>query len=568
MLHLTSYESLLVGASGLVVSVVAVGAAAYARLRARERALRDAEERYRALFEQHPLPMFVWEAESKRFIAVNAAALEHYGYTREELLELTIWDIRPQEAIPQVQRLIERLPPGRHTFPGLRHRKKDGTLIVVDVVAHDIIWDGRAARLVLAHDVTERERAQEELRTSEEHLRQAQKMEAVGRLAGGIAHDFNNALAVIKSFSQFLLEDLEAEDRRRSDVREIAKAADRAAAMTRKLLAFGRKQVLQPKPLDLNAIVAGMGPTLRRMLGAADITVKMDLDPTVHLIEADPGQIEQVILNLASNARDAMPRGGTLTIQTRNEPLAKAAAKWEVRPGTYTLLSISDTGIGMDEATKAHLFEPYFTTKEQGKGSAGLGLSTVYGIIKQSGGHVWVDSTPGRGTNFRIYMPHATSRDSLPTVSPRPHAPAAGQETILLVDDEEALRVAARRMLQRAGFTVLQASDGADALRVMSEHSGPVHAVVTDVVMPGVGGPELVRRLREVRPELPTLFISGYTEEGVRTQGALHPDAAFLEKPFSQDDLVRKVREVIAKPGVKAPADGYAPPDSSIPSRN
>jgi two-component system, cell cycle sensor histidine kinase and response regulator CckA len=569
MLHLTSYETLLVGASGLVVSVAAVSAAAYARLRSRERALRDAEERYRALFDQHPLPMFVWEAETKRFIAVNEAALEHYGYTRQELLELTIWDIRPQEGIPQVQRLIERLPPGRHTFAGLRHRKKDGTLIVVDVVAHDIVWDGRPARLVLAHDVTERERAQEELRTSEEHLRQAQKMEAVGRLAGGIAHDFNNALAVIKSFSQFLLEDLEAEDRRRSDVREIAKAADRAAAMTRKLLAFGRKQVLQPKPLDLNAIVAGMGPTLRRMLGAADITVQMDLDPTVHLIEADPGQIEQVVLNLAANARDAMPRGGALTIQTRNEPLAKAAAKWEVRPGTYTLLSISDTGIGMDEATKAHLFEPYFTTKEQGKGSAGLGLSTVYGIIKQSGGHVWVDSTPGRGTNFRIYMPHATSRDSLPTVSPRPHAPAAGQETILLVDDEEALRVAARRMLQRAGFTVLQASDGADALRVMSEHSGPVHAVVTDVVMPGVGGPELVRRLREVRPELPTLFISGYTEEGVRTQGALHPDAAFLEKPFSQDDLVRKVREVIAKPGAaKAPADGYRGPDSSIPSRN
>jgi PAS domain S-box-containing protein len=569
VLHLTYYETLLVGASGLVASVAAVGAAAFARLRSRERALRDAEERYRALFEQHPLPMFVWEAETKRFIAVNEAALEHYGYTRDELLELTIWDIRPQEAIPQVQRLIERLPPGRHTFPGLRHRKKDGTLIVVDVVAHDIIWDGQPARLVLAHDVTERERAQEELRTSEEHLRQAQKMEAVGRLAGGIAHDFNNALAVIKSFSQFLLEDLDQEDRRRSDVREIAKAADRAAAMTRKLLAFGRKQVLQPKPLDLNAIVAGMGPTLRRMLGAADITVKMDLDPTVHLIEADPGQIEQVILNLAANARDAMPRGGALTIQTRNEPLAKAAAKWEVRAGTYTLLSINDTGIGMDEATKAHLFEPYFTTKEQGKGSTGLGLSTVYGIIKQSGGHVWVDSTPGQGTNFRIYMPHATSRDSLPTVSPRPHAPAAGQETILLVDDEEALRVAARRMLQRAGFTVLQASDGADALRVMSEHTGPVHAVVTDVVMPGVGGPELVRRLREVRPELPTLFISGYTEEGVRTQGALHPDAAFLEKPFSQDDLVRKVREVIAKPGgAKAPPDGYQSPDSSIPSRN
>jgi two-component system cell cycle sensor histidine kinase/response regulator CckA len=566
MLHLT-YESFLLGASTLIASAAVIGAAAYGRLRSQDRALREADERYRALFEQHPLPMFVWDAESKRFIATNDAALEHYGYTREELFALTIWDIRPQEAIPQVQRLIERLPPGRHTFPGLRHRKKDGTIIVVDIVAHDLMWDGRPARLVLANDVTERERAQEELRMSEEHLRQAQKMEAVGRLAGGIAHDFNNALTVIKSFSQFLIDDLDPDDRRRSDVGEIAKAADRAAAMTRKLLAFGRKQVLQPKPLDLNTIVAGMGPTLRRMLGAGDVTVAMDLDPTARVIEADPGQIEQVILNLAANARDAMPKGGTLTIRTRNEPLERANAKWEVRPGAYTLISISDTGVGMDETTKAHLFEPYFTTKEQGKGSIGLGLSTVYGIIKQSGGHVWVDSAPGQGTTFRIYMPHATSRDSLPTVSPRPHVAAPGQETILLVDDEEALRIAARRMLQRAGFSVLQASDGADALRVMAEHAGPVHALVTDVVMPGLGGPELVRRLRAVRPDLPTLFISGYTEEGVRTQGVLQPDAAYLEKPFSPEELVRKVREVLARP-VKAPVAGYQAPDSSIQSRN
>jgi two-component system cell cycle sensor histidine kinase/response regulator CckA len=566
MLQLT-YESILVGASTMIASAAVVGAATYGRLRSLARTLRETEERYRALFEQHPLPMFVWDAESKHFIAANNAALEHYGYTREELLEMSVWDIRPQEAIPQVQRLIERLPPGRHVFPGLRHRKKDGTIIVVDVMAHDLTWDGRPARLVLANDVTERERAQEELRTSEEHLRQAQKMEAVGRLAGGIAHDFNNALAVIKSFSHFLIEDLDPDDRRRSDVREIAKAADRAAAMTRKLLAFGRKQVLQPKALDLNTVVASMGPTLRRMLGPSDITVKMDLDPTARVIEADPGQIEQVILNLAANARDAMPRGGTLTIHTRNEVLERAAAKWEVRPGSYTLISVSDTGIGMDETTKAHLFEPYFTTKEQGKGSSGLGLSTVYGIIKQSGGHVWVDSAPGQGTTFRIYMPHATSRDSLPTVSPRPHVAAAGQETILLVDDEEALRVAARRMLQGAGFTVLQASDGADALRVLAEHTGPVHALVTDVVMPRVGGPELVRRLREVRPDLPALFISGYTEEGVRTQGVLQPDAAYLEKPFSQDDLVRKVRELLAKPA-GAPPGGYNVPGSTIPSRN
>jgi two-component system cell cycle sensor histidine kinase/response regulator CckA len=564
------YDSVLVGVSTLAVTAAALGATLGRRLRARDKALRESEERYRALFEQHPLPKFVLAAEGGRLLAVNDAALRHYSYTRDELLGRTISELRPRGEIPAAEPLVEPLPAGRHQFTGLRHQKKDGTIIVVDIVAHDLMWDARPARLLLVNDVTERERAQEELRTSEEHLRQAQKMEAVGRLAGGIAHDFNNALTVIKSFSEFLLEDLDPDDRRRSDVREIAKAADRAAAMTRKLLAFGRKQVLQPKPLDLNAIVAGMGPTLRRMLGPSEVTVVMDLDPTARVIEADPGQIEQVILNLAANARDAMPKGGTLTIRTRNETLERANAKWEVRSGSYTLLSIGDTGVGMDETTKAHLFEPYFTTKERGKGSTGLGLSTVYGIIKQSGGHVWVDSDPGQGATFRIYLPHATAPESLPAVSPRTHVAAAGQgqETILLVDDEESLRVAARRMLQRAGFTVLPATDGADALRVLSQHTGPVHAVVTDVVMPGIGGPELVRRLREAHPDLPTLFISGYTEEGVRTQGVLQPDAAYLEKPFSSEALVRKVREILAAKPAGAPPGAYTTPGSPIPSRN
>jgi two-component system, cell cycle sensor histidine kinase and response regulator CckA len=405
--------------------------------------------------------------------------------------------------------------------------------------------DGQPVRMIgCMADLTERRRL-------EDQLRQSQKMEAVGRLAGGVAHDFNNVLTVVKSFSEFLLEDLDKLDPRRSDVEEIAKAADRAAALTRKLLAFSRKQVMRPEPLDLNSVVVGMEKMLQRLIGE-DVRIATVLDPDLLAVEADPSSIEQAILNLAVNARDAMPDGGTLTIRTKNETLDKTDAAWAIRPGHYAMLSVSDTGHGMDATTQARVFEPFFTTKPQGQGT-GLGLAMVYGIVKQSGGHVWVESKPDQGTTFTVYLPQPAELDTATALraaprsagDPRPAGTQAGGETILVVDDEEAVRSSTRRALERAGYTVIPATDGADALRLFTEHDGAVDMVITDVVMPGLGGRELVGRLKIMSPELPVLFLSGYTEEGVRNQGVLEPSAAYLEKPFTSENLLHKVREVL-----------------------
>jgi CheY-like chemotaxis protein len=355
-------------------------------------------------------------------------------------------------------------------------------------------------------------------------------------------------LTVVKSFTEFLLEDLDQSDPRRADVQEIAKAADRAAGMTRRLLAFSRRQVLQPRPLDLNAVIGGMERMLQRLIGD-HVRIMTTLDSALLPVQADPGSIEQVILNLAVNARDAMPNGGMLSIETHNARLDRPDANWAIQPGPYAMLTIRDTGHGMDAATQARVFEPFFTTKAQGEGT-GLGLAMVYGIIKQSRGHVWVTSTPDEGTAFTIYLPQVVETfvptDATPAVRP---SKAGGGETILLVDDEEALRSAARRALVRAGYRVIPAVDGPDALRVYMENTGtPIALVVTDVVMPGLGGRELVGRLKIMSPDLRVLFVSGYTEEGVRKQGVLQPGTEFLEKPFTPEKLLRKIREVLDAP--------------------
>jgi len=376
----------------------------------------------------------------------------------------------------------------------------------------------------------ERKRAEEALRRSEEQLRQAQKMEAVGRLAGGIAHDFNNLLTVITSYGELLLEDLSPGDSRRDDVEQIRKAAEAAAALTRQLLAFTRQQVLEPKVLNLRAIVAGTEKLLQRLIGA-DVHLTTSLASDLGAVKADPGQLEQIIINLAVNARDAMPGGGRLSIEAAN------LEQVEGRPGRYVLLAVSDTGIGMDEQTKARIFEPFFTTKESGKGT-GLGLATVYGIVKQAGGFIWVDSEPGRGTSFEVYLPRVDEPAAPAITRPAPAEPARGTETVLVVEDAPAVRLVTRQVLERYGYTVLEAPTGDIALRIAAKHHGPIHLLLTDVVMPGLSGRQLAGQLSQLRSEMKVLYVSGYADT-VESAGA------YLQKPFAPEALARRVRDVL-----------------------
>lgn len=397
-------------------------------------------------------------------------------------------------------------------------------------------------------DITEKKQAEEALRQSEEQLRQAQKMEAVGRLAGGVAHDFNNILTGITGYSELLLMDFKDHDSRRHDVEEIKNAAERAASLTRQLLAFSRKQMLQMQPLDLNVVVANMDRMLKRIIGE-DIELATIPAPGPATVKADPGQMEQVILNLAVNARDAMPRGGKLTIETAVLDLDASYSQQhlEVKAGPYVMLAISDTGVGLDKETQSRIFEPFFTTKEQGQGT-GLGLSTVYGIIKQSGGHIYVYSESGQGTTFKIYLPRLEDAVASAPVDQATTAPVGGLETILLVEDEDMVRQVARRILERKGYTVKEAGLGTEALLLSGQNSGPIHLLLTDVVMPGMSGRELADRLSLQRPEMKVLYMSGHTENAIVHHGVLDQGIAFIQKPFRHDILAQKVREVLDRP--------------------
>ncbi len=387
-------------------------------------------------------------------------------------------------------------------------------------------------------DITER-------KGLEMQLLQAQKMEAVGQLAGGVAHDFNNVLTAIAGYAELLREDLPGEDARRGDAEEIIRATERAAALTRQLLAFSRRQVLAPRVLDVNTVVASVDNMLGRLIGA-DVELKTALAPELGAVRADPGQLEQVIMNLVVNARDAMPRGGKLTIETANAELDESYALEHpaVVAGPYVMLAVSDSGVGMDAATQARIFEPFFTTKEKGKGT-GLGLATVYGIVKQSGGNIWLYSEPGRGTTFKIYLPRVDQPVELPAPTPAARETPRGTETVLLVEDDEAVRALARKMLAAHGYTVLAAPSGVDALELAASHAGPIHLLVTDVVLPGISGRELAARFESVRPGLKVLYTSGYTDEAVVHHGVLDAGIAFLQKPFSSGSLARKVRETL-----------------------
>ena len=396
--------------------------------------------------------------------------------------------------------------------------------------------------LGVVYDITQR-------RNLEEQLRQAQKMEAVGRLAGGVAHDFNNLLMIIRGNSEVMLEHLSATERSRKNAIEIGKAADKAAALTRQLLAFSRMQVIQPKLLDLNGVVNEMAKMLRRLIGD-DIELNIVSSAPLGVVKVDQSQIEQVLMNLVLNARDAMPDGGRLTVETANVSLDADYARRHatVQPGKYVMMAVSDTGAGMDAETQVHIFEPFFTTKELGKGT-GLGLATVYGVVKQNGGWIWVYSESGRGTTFKIFLPRieevvgSTEPSKIVSQSPR------GSETILLVEDQDGIRELASEFLKGSGYTILEARDGSEALQVAGQHHGKIDLLVTDVMMPRMGGRELAFRLASVRPHMKVIYMSGYAEYAKDNQKIAESENVILQKPFALDTLARKVREVLAAQG-------------------
>ncbi|MEQ1353025.1 MAG: PAS domain S-box protein [Candidatus Acidiferrum sp.] len=510
--------------------------------RAAEDALRKSESTFRLLFSNNPLPTWVVDSATLKFLQVNDAAVRQYGYSAEEFEGMTLFDLRPEEEHAALREHLREWN-GLGQYEGIwKHRKKDGKIIEVEAVSHRLDYADRNARLLVAQDISERH-------ALEEQLRQAQKMEAVGRLAGGVAHDFNNLLMVIKGHTELLLNVLPIPAPAQKKIEQIERAADRATALTRQLLAFSRMQVLQPRVMNVNGVVEEMGKLLPRLIGE-DIDLILRISADLGVIRADASQMEQIIMNLAVNARDAMPGGGKLLIETSNVELDHAYSFVHplVPPGRYVLLAVSDTGTGMDAETQAHIFEPFFTTKVQGKGT-GLGLATVYGVVKQSGGYIWVYSEVGKGTSFKIYLPRVDQveeevPDESSTEAPR------GAGTILLAEDELEVREVAREFLESGGYTVLEARDGADALQLSEKHAGTIDLLVTDMVMPGITGQELAARLQAKRQGLQVIFMSGYSEYAAAESVHSDPALRLLSKPFSRALILRAVHDLLSGPRV------------------
>jgi two-component system, cell cycle sensor histidine kinase and response regulator CckA len=513
-------------------------AMAIQRKRAGE-ALRESEERYRVLFDGSPLPMYLYDQETLAIAEVNEAAVLHYGYSREEFLSKTLREIwHPDQGARAAASLPASSGEPRSTVR--RHVKKGGASITAEVSSHAVLFAGRSYRLSVIRDITDQ-------RELEERFRQSQKMEAVGRLAGGVAHDFNNLLTVILGYSDVLLQGLEPGSLLEA-TQEVRRAGERAAALTRQLLAFSRKQTLVSEVLDLGDVVSGLSTMVERLIGE-DIKVSVVVSPGLGRVKADRGQLEQVVVNLAVNARDAMPKGGSLIFELQNVELddAYTATHAEVEPGPYMLLAISDTGTGMDAETQKRIFEPFFTTKEAGKGT-GLGLSTVHGIVHQSGGTIDVYSEPGRGTTFKVYLPLFAGDEAVPrALSGINPALAAASETVLVVEDEAAIRQLTNLILQKAGYTVLLAESPVAAERIAGSHPAPIDLMLTDVVMPDMRGPELAERLLRLRPDLRVLYMSGYTDDAIAHHGMLDAGTEFLQKPFTSLQLTQKVREVLGR---------------------
>ncbi|MGE3538590.1 MAG: response regulator [Candidatus Tectimicrobiota bacterium] len=524
--------------AGSIADLVSLALEAHARQRMQE-ALRQSEERYRDLFENANDIIYTRDMEG-RITSINKKVELLTGVPRDQILGMNIADIVAPEYLEVIRSTmalkLERALP--QTVFEVEAVKRNGQRIPFEVNSRLMYENGQPVGVQgIARDISER-------RHLEEQLRQAQKMEAIGRLAGGIAHDFNNLLTAILGYSHMIVERLPQHDPTYAEIAEIEKAAQRAAALTRQLLAFSRKQVLQPKILDLNMVVADMEVMLRRLIGE-DIDLTTQLNPTVQHVKADPSQLEQVIMNLVINARDAMPQGGTLRLETSNfrvEPHV-VTPQTDVQPGGYARLVVSDTGTGMDKATLSCIFDPFFTTKEQG---TGLGLSTVYGIVKQSSGHIWVNSTPGAGTTFTILLPQVQALQSPGAMEPGKALLQTGSETILLVEDDEAVRQLVLHVLQHYGYSTLEARHARDAIALCAQHDGMIHLMVTDVVMPGMSGRELAERLAQSRPDMRVLYMSGYAaDRALSAQGLAVGETPFLQKPFTPQTFAYKIREVL-----------------------
>jgi PAS domain S-box-containing protein len=527
------------------------------RMRA-EASLRESERRFRGTFEQAAVGIAHFSAEGS-ILRANQKLGEILGVSHERLLAMSLQDlVRPEdftnkEGCPDGE-VLRSLGEWKEGICEVEREllRGDGSRVWCQITLAPVIDEQGETEYFtgVVEDVSERKRLEEE-------IVQSQKMRAIGQLAGGVAHDFNNLLTSILGNTEFLLEKLPSNDPRRTYADEIAEAGDRAKVLTSELLAFGRKQILNPFPIDLNEVVEGMDLLLRRLIGNK-ISLETSLEPSLGTVKADPGKVEQVLMNLVVNARDAMPMGGEIRIETANAEVdeIQANAISGIAPGAYVTVIVSDDGTGMDTDTLARIFEPFFTTKEMGKGT-GLGLSTVYGIVKQSGGGITVASEPGQGSSFRVYLPRAEVAPIpikvLPVSSGGPdRAPAPvvrGSETVLLVDDDASVRVMARQALQEGGYQVLEAANGAEAVALSETHEGPLHALLTDVMMPRMSGATLAQRIRATHPDVKIVFVSGYTEESVFRQVPPDPNVTFVQKPYTSAGLLRVLREILDRTG-------------------
>jgi len=501
--------------------------------------LKVSEERFSKAFNANPMPMAITTVEGGRYVDANPSFLERAGLRRDEVIgrsraELGLWTDPDQLA----RFLDATAREGRVRDYEIRVRDRNGQLHYHLLSAETIDLGGVPCVLSVSNEITER-------RALEEQLAQAQKLESVGRLAGGVAHDFNNMLTVINGYSELLLRHLPEGDPSRKSVEEIRQAGKRAAELTHQLLALSRRQVIQPTPFNLNTLVGDTAKMLRRLL-PENIDLITQLDPSLGQAMADAGQIHQVLMNLALNARDAMPTGGKLIMETANLDLDEkyAVTHPDVKPGPCVVLTVTDTGTGIEDSVRQHIFEPFFTTKATGDGT-GLGLATAYGIVRQSEGWLWVYSEPGKGTSFKVYLPRVDSPAPAKQQTPPIRRPHQGTETVLLVEDQADVRGLAKEVLAGYGYLVLEAGNGAEALEVAARHAGPIHLLLTDVVMPGMNGGELCSQLVALRPETRVLFMSGYAENVIVHKGILKAGIAYLAKPLLPDELASKVRELL-----------------------